>query len=327
VQGLKNAKEIWDILKTAHEGDEVTKITKREMIEGELSRFVLNKGEEPQAMYNRLKTMVNQVRNLGITKWDDHKMVKVILRSLIFCNPTQVQLIRGDPRYKQMSPKEVIGKFVSFELMIKDSKHIVNLEQGATSTPEVQPVAFKATEQKKEESTPSRLPIDASKLDNEEMSLIIKSFQQILKQRRGKNDKPRSKRVCYRCGKSGHFISKCPYSSESDRDKDKKGKKKMEEKKYYKKGGEAHMVREWDSDESSTDSSFKEDAANIAVNKGLLFPNVGHKCLMAKDGKKKKVYSRATPKYTTSNDEGSSSDNEDDLIFPFVNLNMDQKKK
>jgi hypothetical protein len=36
VQGLKNAKEIWDVLKTVHEGDEVTKITKWEMIEGEL---------------------------------------------------------------------------------------------------------------------------------------------------------------------------------------------------------------------------------------------------------------------------------------------------
>jgi hypothetical protein len=43
VQGLKNAKEIWDVLKTTHEGDEVTKVTKRETIEGELSRFVLNK--------------------------------------------------------------------------------------------------------------------------------------------------------------------------------------------------------------------------------------------------------------------------------------------
>jgi hypothetical protein len=226
-----------------------------------------------------------------------------------------------------MSPEEVIGKFVSFELMIKDSKHIVNLEQGATSTPEVQPVAFKATEEKKEESTPSRLPIDASKLDNEEMALIIKRFRQILKQRRGKDYKPCSKRVCYRCGKSGHFIAKCSYSSESDRDEDKKGKKKMENKKYYKKkGGEAHMGREWDSDESSTDSSSDEDATNIAVNKGLLFPNVGHKCLMAKDGKKKKVHSRSTPKYTTSSDEGSSSDNEDDLVSLFANLTMDQKK-
>jgi hypothetical protein len=60
VQGLKSAKEIWDVLKTAHEGDEVTKITKRETIKGELSRFILNQGEEPQDMYNRLKTLVNQ---------------------------------------------------------------------------------------------------------------------------------------------------------------------------------------------------------------------------------------------------------------------------
>jgi hypothetical protein len=196
-----------------------------------------------------------------------------------------------------MSPKEVIGKFVSFELMIKDSKHIVNLKQGATSTPEVQPVAFKASEEKKDESTPSRIPIDASKLDNEEMTLIIKSFRQILKQRKGKEYKPRSKWVCYRCGKSGHYIAKCPYASDSDKDDDKKGKKKMENKKYYnkKKGGEAHIGSEWDFDESSTNSSSDEDAANIAINKGLLFLNVDHKCLMAKEGKNKKVYSRDTP--------------------------------
>jgi hypothetical protein len=90
------------------------------------------------------------------------------------------------------------------------------------------------------ESTPSRLPIDASKLDNEETTLIIKSFHQILKQRRGKDYKSRSKKVCYRCGKSGHFIAKCPISSGSDRDDDKKGKKKK--KRYYnKKGGDTHI--------------------------------------------------------------------------------------
>jgi hypothetical protein len=192
VQGLKSAKEIWDVLKTAHEGDEVTKITKRETIEGELGRFRLNQGEDPQAMYNRLKTLVNQVRNLGSTKWDDHEMVKVILRSLVFLNPTQVQLIRGNPRYTLMSPEEVIGNFVSFELMIKGSKKIIELD--GPSTPEAQPVAFKATEERKEESTSSRQPIDASKLDNEEMALIIKSFRQILKQRRGRITSPAPRR-------------------------------------------------------------------------------------------------------------------------------------
>jgi hypothetical protein len=232
VQGLKSAKEIWDVLKTAHKGDEVTKITKRETIEGELGRFMLHQGEDPQVMYNRLKTLGNQVRNLGSTKWDDHEMVKVILKSLVFLNPTQVQLFRGDPRYKLMSPEEVIGKFVSFELMIKGSKKII--EQAATSTPEVQPVVFKATEEEKKDSTPSRIPIDASKLDNEEMTLIIKSFRQILKHRRGKDYKSRSKKVRYKCGKPGHFIANCPLSSDSDRGDDKKGKRR-EKKRYYKK--------------------------------------------------------------------------------------------
>jgi hypothetical protein len=55
------------------------------------------------------------------------------------------------------------------------------------------------------------------------------------------------------------------------------------------------VCREWDSDESSTNSSSDEDAANIVVNKGLLFPNIGHKCFMAKDSKKKKVQTRTTP--------------------------------
>jgi hypothetical protein len=101
---------------------------------------------------------------------------------------------------------------------------------------------------------------------------------------------------------------------------DKRGKKKEKKRYYKKKGGDAHVCREWDSDESSTDSS-DEDAANIAVTKGLLFPNVGHKCLMAKDGKKKKVKSRASTKYA------SSSDDEDDLLTLFANLNMQQKEK
>jgi hypothetical protein len=48
---------------------------------------------------------------------------------------------------------------------------------------------------------------------------------------------------------------------------------------------------------------------------------------MAKDGKKKKVKSRASTKYTTSSDEGSSSEEEDDLLALFANLNMQQKEK
>jgi hypothetical protein len=75
------------------------------------------------------------------------------------------------------------------------------------------------------------------------------------------------------------------------------------------------------------DSSSDEYAANIAVNNGLLSPNIGHKCLMAKDGKKKKVKSRSSTKYATSSDEDNSSDDEDNLLTLFANLNMQQKRE
>jgi hypothetical protein len=223
-----------------------------------------------------------------------------------------------------MTAEEVIGNFVSFELMIKGSKKINKLDGPSTS--EAQPVAFKATEEEKEESTPSRTPIDASKLNNKEMTLVIKSFRQILKQRRGKDYKPRSKKVCYKCGKPGHFIAKCPISSDSDRGDDKKGRRKEKKKYYKKKGGDAHVCREWDSDESFSDSSSDEDAANITINKGLLFPNVGHKCLMAKDGKKKNVKSKSSTKYESSSDD-NAIDEEDNLRTLFANLNMQHKEK
>jgi hypothetical protein len=58
---------------------------------------------------------------------------------------------------------------------------------------------------------------------------------------------------------------------------------------------------------------------------GPPLPQLDHKCFMAKDGKKKKVQSRATPKYTTSSDEGTSSEDEDDLLTLFANFSMEQK--
>jgi uncharacterized protein YjcR len=47
---------------------------------------------------------------------------------------------------------------------------------------------------------------------------------------------------------------------------------------------------------------------------------------MAKDGKKN-VQARTTPEYATSSDEGSSSDDEDNLLSLFDNINMQQKEK
>jgi hypothetical protein len=66
--GLDNAKQIWDTLKISHEGNDVTMITKMELVEVELGRFAKKRGEEPTETYNRLKTMVTKIWSYGSTR-------------------------------------------------------------------------------------------------------------------------------------------------------------------------------------------------------------------------------------------------------------------
>jgi predicted nucleotidyltransferase len=58
----------------------MTMITKMELIEGELGRFAMNRGQDSIETYNRLKTLVHQIRNYGSTRWIDHDIVRVMLR-------------------------------------------------------------------------------------------------------------------------------------------------------------------------------------------------------------------------------------------------------
>jgi hypothetical protein len=108
-----------------------------------------------------------------------------------------------------------------------------------------------------------------------------------------KDYKPCTKRDCFKCCKTGHSIKNCTYDDGDDDDKeeDKKGEKKVENKKFFKKkGGEAHISKEWDSDDNSPKSN-DEGVATLTFHKSSLFPKVYHKSLMAKKSKKK-VYTR-----------------------------------
>jgi hypothetical protein len=61
VSGLDNAKQIWDTFEISREGNDVIMITEMELVEGELGRFTMKRGEEPTKTYNRLKTLVNKI--------------------------------------------------------------------------------------------------------------------------------------------------------------------------------------------------------------------------------------------------------------------------
>jgi hypothetical protein len=148
VSGLDNAKQIWDTLKICHEGNDSTMITNIEFVEGELGRFAMKRGEEPTETYNRLKTLVNKIKSYGSTGWTNHDIVGLMLRSFTIIDPHLVNLIGENPRYTKMSLEEIIGKFVSGRMMVKEARYVDDIANGPLPLYEPQPVALKATNNK-----------------------------------------------------------------------------------------------------------------------------------------------------------------------------------
>jgi hypothetical protein len=204
-----------------------------------------------------------------------------------------------------MTPKEILGKFVSGHMMVKEARYVDDALNGPLPVHEPQTIALKATSNR--EMLPSKVAqVEATGLNEDEMALIIKRFKTALKGHKEypNKNKARGKRSCFKCGKTGHFTAQCP-DNDDDQEQEKHGKR---EKNVYKKAkGEAHLCKEWDIDCSSSDSD-DEGLAASAFNKSSLFPNERHTCLMAKE---KKVSVRNTSKYTTSSDDDSSDDEVD----------------
>jgi hypothetical protein len=68
---VEKAKDIWDTLQRAHEGTKPVKKVKKQLIEGQLDRFVKLDDESPQELFNWLKRLVNNVRAYGSRRWSD----------------------------------------------------------------------------------------------------------------------------------------------------------------------------------------------------------------------------------------------------------------
>jgi hypothetical protein len=208
---MDNAKQIWDTLKISHGGNDATMITKMDLVEGELWRFAMIRGEEPTPMCNRLKTLVNKIRSYESTRWTDHDVVRLMLRSFTVIDPPLVNLIRENPGYTKMMPEEILRKFVSGCMMVKEARYVDDALNGPLPAYEPQPVALKATSSM--EALPSKVAqVEAVRLNEDEMALIIKRFKTALKGRKEypNKNKSKGKRSYFKCGKSSHFIAQCP---------------------------------------------------------------------------------------------------------------------
>jgi hypothetical protein len=174
-------------------------ITKMELVEGELGRFMMIRGEEPTQTYNRLKTLVNKIRSYESTRWTDHDVVRLMLRSFTVIDLHLVNLIRENPRYTKMMPEEILGKFMSGRMMVKEARYMDDALNGPLPVYEPQPIALKATSSR--EALPSKVAqVEAAGLNEDEMALIIKRSKTTLKGRKeySNKNKTRGKRSCFK---------------------------------------------------------------------------------------------------------------------------------
>jgi hypothetical protein len=139
-----------------------------------------------------------------------------MLGSFTVIDPHLVNLIRENPRYTKMTPEEIIRKFVSGCMMVKEARYVDDIANGQLPLYEPQPVALKATNSK--EALPNKVAqVEAVGLNEYEMTLVIKRFKTALKGHKEypNKNKSRGKRSCFKCGKTGHFIAQCP-NNEND---------------------------------------------------------------------------------------------------------------
>jgi hypothetical protein len=111
-------------------------------------------------------------------------------------------------------------------MMIKEARYVDEALNGPMPIHEPQTVALKATSSR--EGLPSKVAqVEAARLNEDEMALIIKRFKTALKGRKEhpNKSKTKGKHSCFKCGKIGQFIANCP-DNDSARNKERMGRER-----------------------------------------------------------------------------------------------------
>jgi hypothetical protein len=112
IRNIKVAKKIWNTLREAHEGTDEVREGKMDLLQGELEHFVMHDEETMRQIYDRLMILMSDIRSLGSTKWEDHKVMKKLLRAFTPRNPTLSTMIRRYAKFKIKTPNQLLGEIL-----------------------------------------------------------------------------------------------------------------------------------------------------------------------------------------------------------------------
>ena len=114
IQNTRIAKEMWDILETAHEGTEVVKDSKLQVLQTQFEMFRMEENECFNDFEIKLIDIVNQSHQLG-DPYSDIRIKQKIMRSLLERFESKVTALEENSDYKNIKSSEVIGRLLAYE--------------------------------------------------------------------------------------------------------------------------------------------------------------------------------------------------------------------
>jgi hypothetical protein len=192
------AKEVWETLEITHEGSQIVKASKIQMLVSKFEEIRMEEEETFDEFYSKLSTIRNSTINLG-KKMTDAKMVKKILRSLPVRFIPQIAAITQSQDLETMRVEEFVSSLQTFELLLPKPQNSKNLA-----------LKIKSTKGKSVDL------FDQASEDDEEMAMMARKFKKFLRNnenfrsRESKNSVNSSHEVkCYECGGVGHIHADC----------------------------------------------------------------------------------------------------------------------
>ena len=115
VSTCESAKEIWDFLKTAHEGTEQVKESKIDMFTSQYENFKMKERETIHEMFTKLSSITNEMRSLG-EPISMSKKVRKVLRILPKSWESKVDTITEAKHLKVLTMDALIGNMKTHEM-------------------------------------------------------------------------------------------------------------------------------------------------------------------------------------------------------------------
>ncbi|XP_015087062.1 uncharacterized protein LOC107030207 [Solanum pennellii] len=225
ISACEAAKEIWDCLRTAHEGTE-------------------QQGETIHDMYTKLSSITNELRSFG-EPISTSKRVRKVLRILPKSWESKVDAITEDKDLKVLTINALIGNLKTHEM---------NRSQDLSKK-----------EAKKDKSSVVKFTPREASSEEDDIDYLTKRFQKIIRKNIGfriGGNPPRAttdSESCHKCAKAGNFIRECPMLKAKDKKYQSPGGEKNKQKDLKALAAWGHYSSE------SGDSDCPEDASMLVI--------------------------------------------------------------